>query len=252
MFKKYNLKYELDDPRASLEHRDIILNKPYLKRLYKSWYKLMLDALPEPSSENKVVELGSGGGFLKEINPQIITSDIQPLEHVDLVINAEKLPFKDQELSGMLMLNVFHHIPNPALFLKEAERTLRIGGKIVMIEPANSLLARFIYQHFHHEPFLPDAGMTIEAGNPMSNSNQALPYIYFEREKDYFSKEFPKLKVARIKYHTPFLYILSGGVSRTALLPVWSYQLVQLLERLFQPLSFLLGLFCFVEIEKAE
>ena len=138
MFNKYELAYELDDPRASLEHRDIILSKPFLKKLYIDWYKSIMSAVPEPSPVSKVLEIGSGGGFLKDLYPSVITSDILPLEHVDLVVNAEKLPFADGELAAIVMLNVFHHIPNPSLFLNEASRCLRSRGKIVMIEPANS------------------------------------------------------------------------------------------------------------------
>ena len=32
MFKKYHIDFDLDDPRATLAHRDIILKKPFLKR----------------------------------------------------------------------------------------------------------------------------------------------------------------------------------------------------------------------------
>ena len=119
-----------------------------------------------------------------------------------------------------------------------------------MIEPANSWFGRFIYQNFHHEPFLPEAGYTIKAGNPMSNSNQALPYIYFERDPDFFRKEFPKLKISRLYYHSPLLYIFSGGVSREALLPKFAFPMVEALEFILRPVSRLLGLFCYVEIEK--
>ena len=120
----------------------------------------------------------------------MVTSDILSLPNVDKVFSAEELPFNENELASIVMLNVFHHIPKPYLFLKEAERTLVKGGKIIMIEPANSALARFIYKRFHHEPFDEKGGREIEAGNPLSNSNQALPYIYFERDLNLFKTQF--------------------------------------------------------------
>lgn len=249
MFKKYQIPFDLDDPNATLAHRDIILQKPFLKRLYKDWYEVFIKKAREVKN-GKHLEIGSGGGFLKEVFPEVITSDILNLPNVDMVFSAEQMPFKNEELASIVMLNVFHHIPKPYLFLKEAERTLIKGGKIIMTEPANSMLGRFIYKKFHHEPFDEKGGLEIEAGNPLSNSNQALPYIYFERETDYFKKEFPQLKIKSVRYHSPFSYIISGGVSRSAMLPYFLYNTVKFTEWLFSPFSRHLGLFCTIEIEK--
>ena len=180
----------------------------------------------------------------------MITSDILILPNVDLIFTAEEIPFKENELASIVMLNVFHHIPKPHLFLKEAQRTLIKGGKIIMTEPANSSLARFIYKRFHHEPFDEKGQREIKAGNPLSNSNQALPYIYFERDLDLFKKDFPSLKINSINYHSPFSYIISGGVSRSAMLPFFMYNFVKGIEWLFSPFFKQIGLFCTIEIEK--
>jgi len=249
MFKKYEIVFDLDDPRATMKHKEIILEKPYLKRWYQDFYEVFIKESRKIKG-GKYLEIGSGGGFLKEVFPEVITSDILNLPGVDQVFSAEELPFKENELASIMMLNVFHHIPKPYLFLQEAERTLIKGGKIIMIEPANSALGRFIYKRFHHEPFDETGGREIQAGNPLSNSNQALPYIYFERDTDIFKKEFPQLKISSIKYHSPFSYVISGGVSRSAMLPYFMYNFVKGMEWLLSPLSKQLGLFCTIEIEK--
>ena len=249
MFKKYKIDFDLDDPNASLAHRDIILKKPFLKRLYNDWYLIFIIKSKEIKN-GKYLEIGSGGGFLKDVFPEVITSDILILPNVDLIFTAEEIPFKEDELASIVMLNVFHHIPKPHLFLKEAQRTLIKGGKIIMTEPANSSLARFIYKRFHHEPFDEKGQREIKAGNPLSNSNQALPYIYFERDLDLFKKDFPSLKINSINYHSPFSYIISGGVSRSAMLPFFMYNFVKGIEWLFSPFFKQIGLFCTIEIEK--
>ncbi len=249
MFKKYKIDFDLDDPNASLAHRDIILKKPFLKRLYNDWYLIFIIKSKEIKN-GKYLEIGSGGGFLKDVFPEVITSDILTLPNVDLIFTAEEIPFKENELASIVMLNVFHHIPKPHLFLKEAQRTLIKGGKIIMTEPANSSLARFIYKRFHHEPFDEKGQREIKAGNPLSNSNQALPYIYFERDLDLFKKDFPSLKINSINYHSPFSYIISGGVSRSAMLPFFMYNFVKGIEWLFSPFYKQIGLFCTIEIEK--
>lgn len=249
MFKKYSIPFDLDDPRATLAHRDIILKKPYLKKLYLDWYNIFIKTSLEIKT-GKYLEIGSGGGFLKDVFSEVITSDILTLPNVDLVFSAEKMPFKENELASIMMLNVFHHIPKPYLFLNEAERTLIKGGKIIMIEPANSLLGKFIYKNFHHEPFDEKGPREIDPGNPLSNSNQALPFIYFERDAELFKKDFPLLKINSIKYHSPFSYIISGGVSRSAMLPFFMYNFVKVAEWLLSPISKQIGLFCTIEIEK--
>ncbi|HQQ94943.1 MAG TPA: class I SAM-dependent methyltransferase [Bacteroidia bacterium] len=238
----------MDDPRTSLAHREIILNKPFLKRVYEDWYKAMFVYLPQ--GKGKVLEIGSGGGFIKDLYPEVISSDIQDLPNVDMVFSAEKMPFAGEALSAILMLNVFHHIPNPHLFLKEAERCLRPGGRVIMTEPANSTLGRFIYKRFHHEPFDEKGPRQIEAGKPLSHSNQALPYIYFERDLDVFKIEYPRLRILQVKYHSPFRYLLSGGVSRSPLLPYFLYPLVQFKEWILSPFCKQLGLFCTVVVER--
>lgn len=249
MFKKYNIGFDLDDPRATQAHRDIILNKPFLKRLYTDWYNIFI-AKSRELKNGKYLEIGSGGGFLKDVFPDVITSDILELPTVERVFSAEQLPFGNSELASILMLNVFHHIPKPHQFLREAERTLVKGGKIIMIEPANSALGRFIYKRFHHEPFDEKGGHEIKAGNPLSNSNQALPYIYFERDLNLFKQQFPHLRINSVKYHSPFSYVISGGVSRDAMLPYFMYPVVTFSEWLLSPFSKQLGLFCTIEIEK--
>ncbi|MBS1634555.1 MAG: class I SAM-dependent methyltransferase [Bacteroidetes bacterium] len=249
MFKKYHIPYELDDPKATLAHRDIILQKPFLKRLYLEWYKTFIE-VSRSVGKGIYLEIGSGGGFLKDVFPEVVTSDILDLPVVDKVFSAEELPYKENELGCIMMLNVFHHIPRPYLFLKEAERTLLKGGKIVMIEPANSPLSRFIYKRFHHEPFDEKGPREIKAGNPLSHSNQALPHIYFERDLEQFKTDFPHLRINSIKYHSPFMYVLSGGVSRSAMLPYFMYGFAKGIEKTFSPLAKQVGLFCTIEIEK--
>ncbi|MDR1746543.1 MAG: class I SAM-dependent methyltransferase [Tannerella sp.] len=243
---------ELDDPQTTLIHRDIILNKPFLKRIYLDWYQHFLKIAKTVENDGIVLELGSGGGFLKSIFPEVITSDIQQLDGVDMVCNAENLPFEDESIACILMLNVFHHIPRPYLFLQEAQRTLVKSGRIVMIEPANTLFSRFIYKNFHHEPFNPKGEMEISQGNPLSNSNQAFPYIYFIRERTAFEQNYKNLKIRAIKYHTPFRYILSGGLSHKSLAPNCLYGTVAATEKILSPLSPQLGLFCTIEIEKTD
>ncbi|MGL4632080.1 MAG: class I SAM-dependent methyltransferase [Leadbetterella sp.] len=241
--------YPLDDPKATIFHRDIILGKPFLKAIYTKWYGMILSSIGLNISGNNL-EIGSGAGFFKDLNPNIITSDILALPYIDMEIDAQSLPFQENELDSISMINVFHHIPNPNLFLEEAYRTLKSGGKIIMIEPANTMLGRFIYKNFHHEPFDEKGDREIAPGNPLSNSNQALPFIYLKRDKHVFQSQFPKFRIEQMYPHSPFNYILSGGLSKKSLVPEKSFQLFDFIERIFKPLNGMIGLFYFIVITK--
>jgi len=245
---KIESEYELDDPRRTLEHRDIILSKPFLKRIYEEWYTEILQEAKE-TPEGIMLEIGSGGGFIKDMNSSVITSDILELPNVDQVFSAEEMPFSDKEVSSIMMVNVFHHIPNVRNFLKESSRVLKKGGKIIMIEPANSLLSRFIYKNFHHEMFDEKRDWTFPQSGPLSGSNQALPYIVFKRDKKEFEASFPNLSINKFYLHTGYRYILSGGVSRNQIIPGFMYSFFKKLEGVLPNCT---GLFQTIVIEKNE
>ena len=59
----------------------------------------------------------------------------------------------ENKISNLILVNVFHHISDPELFLKSAEKSLLIGGRIIMIEPSNNYWSRLVYKLIGHEPF---------------------------------------------------------------------------------------------------
>lgn len=238
----------LDDPARTLAHKQIILSKPFLKRLYVEWYRNIAARLPQ--SSERVIELGSGGGFLKDIIPHVTTSDILSLPDNDLTFDALAMPFADGSVDAFVMVDVFHHVPDSERFLREMRRALRPGGRIIMSEPATTLWSTFIYRNFHHEPFEPRGGWTIPGSGPMSDANGALPYIVFERDRSIFEQKFPELKIISLTKHTPLRYLLSGGVSRQSLVPTWSYDLLTGLEWLLRPVARSTAMFELVVLEK--
>ncbi len=239
----------LDDLAAAQLHAQIIRRKPFLKRLYHDIYESFKKNLP-PAADAKIVELGSGGGFLKEVIPNAVTSDIRRLPGVDRQFSALEMPFDSGSLDALLLFHVFHHIPDVERFLSEAERCLKPGGKILMVEPANTLWGRFVYQYFHHEPFVPSASWSFQAQGPMSSANSALPWIVFCRDHGRFAARFPSLRIRRLRPYMSLRLIISGGVSMRQLLPSSSYPLIQAVEWILSPLDGILGTLYDIEIEK--
>ncbi len=213
---------DIDHPATTLLHRRIIRSKPFLRKLYTDFYKELRKAIPD--YENKlIVELGSG---------------------------ALEMPFESSSIDAIVMLDVFHHLPDPKAFFTEAVRCLKPTGKVVMIEPANTLWSRFIYMHFHHELFDPGAGWTLDTTGPLSGGNGAMPWIVFCRDRKRYEQEFPGLRIVGIRRHTPLRYLLSGGFTLRQLVPSAGYQFFRLLEMVLSPANAFLAMFQTIELEK--
>lgn len=237
----------LDSQDTFSLHRKIINSRPFLKKLYKDFY---LEFKKARVPKGPLVELGSGAGFLKELIPNVLTSDIVKDGSIDKVFSATKIPFKKGAIAAFFMFDVLHHIKEPERALREMERCLKVGGKIIMIEPYNSSWGRFIYQNFHHENFEPNSGWKIKGTGRLSDANGALPWIIFVRDGKIFERKFPRLKIVKVTPHTPLRYLFSGGLSFPQLLPGRLYPVVLFFERLLSPLNRIFSMFATIELQK--
>lgn len=220
---------DLDDPRTTELRKQIVAGKPFLNKVYRRWYSFIAENLP--AGDEPVLELGSGAGFLKEYIPDLVTSDILPVRGCDLSCNALQLPFADNSLRAITMLNVLHHIPDPAIFFQEALRSVKKGGCMVMIEPWVSPWSRFVYAKLHHEPFDPAAASwVLPTSGPLSGGNDASPWIIFVRDLPRFVQDYSAWQVKSIVPGVPFSYLLSGGISLRSLAPGWMFAPIDHLE----------------------
>jgi len=243
----------LDDPHTTdFIHRNKISQKSFLRKLYREIYQTFKNKIPNLNPNSKVIEIGSGGGFLKEIIPSAITTEYLSISNIDLQISATALPFKSKSVDAFLLLDTFHHIPNVSEFLSEAGRCLKQGGKLIMMEPANTLWGRFIYRNFHHEPFIPESEWEFNSTGPLSSANGALPWIVFVRDLIRFTTSYNNLKLLSIRAHTPIRYLLSGGFSKPQMVPGFLFSTITFLENLISPLFPFLGMFYWIEIEKTK
>ena len=239
----------LDDRSLTLLHNSILMQKGFLRKVYETFYKELISNIPEYETKT-LVELGSGAGFIKQKYPHVQTSDVLDLPGLDNVFDATQMPYKNETVDGILLINVLHHIKNVEQFFTEADRVLKENGRIVLIEPANTIWARFVYTRFHHETFDTNAGWQVEGNRPLLDGNDALSWIIFRRDKELFMKKFPKLKIVKIYCHTPVTYLLSGGFTLKQLLPSCSYVIIKGLESIFGFSNNLTGMFQTIVLEK--
>ena len=239
----------VDAPDTTHLRREFIAAKPFLKRIYDEWYAEIARRLPPGSG--RVLELGSGAGFLQEHVPDVIRSEIFPCPGMSVVLDGCHLPFASASLRAIVMTDVLHHIPDVRRFFAQAGDAVRPGGALVMVEPWVSTWSRVIYTHLHHEPFLPDAARwEFATSGPLSGANGALPWIVFERDRAVFAREFPEWRIDEVRPGMPFRYLVSGGVSMRNLMPGWSFNAWRGAERALQPVMGQLAMFATIVLTR--
>ena len=242
----------IDDIQTTVLHRNIIKKKHFLYKLFQEHYSIFKKNI-EDIPDGLKIELGSGGGFLKEVINDVVTSDVLELPDVDKVIFAEKIPYPDKSVAAFFLLGTLHHIKEPEKFFSEINRCMKPGGKIIMIEPANTLFSRFFFKYIHHEQFDEKKDdWKVEGKGRLGDANLAIPWIIFIRDREKFLKKYPELEIFQIKKHTPFRWFLSGGLSYRQFVPSASFGLFTGIEKLLSPFSNTLGSFMTIVLKKSK
>ena len=217
--------------------------------VYEEWYRSIVSDLP--AGPGRVLEIGSGAGFLPLIIKDVITSEVFPVPGIQVGLDACHLPFGSASLRAIVMTDVLHHIPKVRLFLCEASRCIRAGGRVVMVEPWHTRWSRWVYTKLHHEPFRPDADQwEFPVSGPLSAANGALPWILFDRDRSVFEAEYPQWRIVAIRPCMPFRYLLSGGVSQRALMPAWTFSLWRAVENGLRSWNQQLAMFARIVLER--
>lgn len=239
----------VDDPSTTELRRQIISSKPLLKAIYDEWYEMLARELPP--GEGKVLELGSGGGYCGSFIPGLITSEIFACSGVQIVVDAQRMPFAERSMRAIVMTNVMHHMPDVSRFFAQASVCLRPGGKILMIEPWITKWSAFVFRRLHHEPFCPEAqDWTYSSTGPLSGANIAVPWIVFARDRNKFQSDFPEFSIERICPFMPFRYLVSGGVGMRSLMPGFTGPAWVRLERMLESRMHKLGMFAFISVRR--
>lgn len=221
---------DIDDPRTTHLRKQIIEEKPFLRQIYQDWYEGLRKTLPK--NDGLVLELGSGAGFLADVIPGLITSELFFCPYVKIVLNGISLPFAAGALRAIVMTNVLHHVSDPYRLFSEAARCVRIDGVVSMIEPWVSRWSKLVYGYLHHEPFHPySTDFGFARGGPLSSANSALPWILFKRDQARFKSDFPQWQIKMIRPMMPFRYLVSGGVYSRNLMPVWTSSFWKIVEK---------------------
>ncbi|MGQ2186064.1 class I SAM-dependent methyltransferase [Bradyrhizobium barranii] len=207
--------------QRQLVHRDVWEKKETIRLLYRDFHRRLLENCPQ----GRILDIGGGTAHIKDSRPDIVCADILPFPGIDVLADAHRLPFPNECFSGVVMLDVLHHLERPIAFLKEASRVLKPGGRLPMIEPAMTTLARRFYTLFHEEPVDmgvdPFADVAINPDRDPFDANQAIPSLLFATQaaRRQVEAAVPALRVRSVEWLSLFAYPLSGGFQSWSLMP---------------------------------
>ena len=180
------------------------------------------------------LEVGGGSGNFKQTHPESLSLDILPAPWLDLVADAQRLPFRDGSVGNIVMLDVLHHIEYPLRFFREAARVLAPGGRLVAIEPAITPCSWLPYSLLHEE----SVDMSVDplrdgvpnAGKDPYLGNQAVPTLLATRERSRLAQLVPQLSHVATKWLSLIAYPLSGGFQPWCLLSTGAARAIVRLE----------------------
>lgn len=203
--------------------REAWARKASLRRLYQAWYAEVVRAL---APMRPVVEIGAGCGNFKAFCPEALATDAFRVgDWIDAQADARALPFRPGSVGNFVLIDVVHHLPRPLAFLRAAAAALRPRGRIVLLEPAATPWARFVFGAFHHEPLDPAQDFLAEDGTPAppnpdgTYSNMATATALFVRRPDATLARLPGLALAGLRQTDFLAYPLTGGFGYRNFLP---------------------------------
>lgn len=119
--------------------------KSFLKRWPKLYYsvwhlfcpvlmlrhgpRMIVDFIPP---EIPIIDLGSGP---ERLGARFLNVDVYPFPEVDIVADAEHLPFKDGTVGALVSESMLEHVPHPTYVTREIMRVLKPGGIVYVSAP---------------------------------------------------------------------------------------------------------------------
>ena len=163
------------------------------------------------------------GGALSAYLPNFVRTDVCYQDWIDEVVDACNLPYRNATCASIVAVDVVHHLPDLTKFLDEVQRILKIGGRLILLEPYISKGSYLFYRFLHHEPL----DMKVSAFSPVvqtdllfgGSCNEALPTLAFVRQRQEFTRRWPRLSIIRRELSDLLVYPLTGGYSKPALMP---------------------------------
>jgi len=204
---------------------------PALRVVYENIFRDMAaSCIAGPS-----LELGAGIGVAAETIPDLTTSDLVKTAFVERAVSAYAIPAENW--ANIVAMDTLHHLQRPWEFFGGAARALRVGGRVVLMEPAGTRFGRWFYGRFHHEPcepnlIVPPDEFAPDAKGEFANMGMGVALFDWRRKEIEERLAEINLRVVSVRYRDLLAYPASGGFSQPALMPAFLLRAIMGLERL--------------------
>lgn len=228
-------------------------SKPLLQEVYMLFYQEIFRYL-RTDITGDTVELGSGIGNLKRAIPNVVTTDIFPNTWIDRVENAYALTYAPQSVAHLILFDVFHHLEFPGTALAEFLRVLKPGGRVIIFDPAVSLLGFLVYGLCHPEPIGWSKPITWQ--EPRGFDPYAAAYyaaqgnsarIFFS---DAYAKDLQSWRFVIKKRMSAISYVAAGGYRAPQMYPMSFLGAMRWVDRLCDQFPALFATRLLVVLEK--
>lgn len=247
MYKALRAHFSNDQMRIQI-FRQIWRRKKVLRQIYfDKWTKMMRFA-----KKGKILEIGSGPGTFKTFCPQAILLDVVPNPWIDVVGDGRHLPFPNASIATIIFVDVLHHMADPLFFMKEAQRILKKGGRLIFEEPYLSWISYLVYK-VHHEGMNLHCAQNdyrLDSRKKALEADLAMPTVMFGRDLKRIQKMIPDLQLVYLDKYDYFFHLLYGNFSYKQLLPSALYPPLRTLEQALPFLKNVLAFKMLVVLEK--
>ncbi len=92
-----------------------------------------------PYVRGRVLDLGAGMAKYKPIliknATDYIACDVKKNENIDMICDVTNLTFSPESFDTVISTQVFEHVDNPFIVVREIKKVLKIGGKVIITAP---------------------------------------------------------------------------------------------------------------------
>jgi SAM-dependent methyltransferase len=200
------------------------------------------------------VELGSGLANIKEVIPDCLRTNSFPNPWIDQIENPYSLSFANGVVSDLILFEEFMHLRHPGTALREFERVLRPGGRLIVFDPFISLLGLIVFSISQREPigwrdeiiWNAPAGWSVKDSDDYAAQGNATR-IFFGRLAPSLLKNWNMICRKRL---AALAYVTSGGYSSRSLYPERFYPQIRALDHIFEAVPVLFATRALVVLEK--
>jgi SAM-dependent methyltransferase len=195
-------------------------NSPGIRE-YFTWMYAQVES--KISVDSTVLEIGAGAGISKLFmkNSKVIRTDLlhHDIAEVQSGVNAENLPFSNNQFGAALAVDMLHHTPYPHLVVDELIRVTSTAGKIIIVEPYVSFLSVFFYKLFHSEKtsiFLKYSPNNPMVGLDAAEGDQVIcqKMFFSKMGRNYYQMNFGSRLTLTRDLISPLSFFLTGGINR--------------------------------------